>query len=187
MRACGDCQLCCKLLPVRSISKLANVRCDHQRHKKGCAVYPQLGFISPECRLWSCRWLVEDDTADQSRPDRSHIVIDLVPDMITAKDDNTEVRIKVIQIWCDPGFPDAHRADAIRRYMFRRATKGIASLVRFDSYRCLLVVPPPMNSAGEWFERAHVIPQLPESPRIDSSKSAPDAPSYRYAGRLSAG
>lgn len=63
-RQCGDCQLCCKLLPVQSLGKEAGQRCKHQRHSKGCAVYAQLERVSPECRLWNCRWLVENDTAD---------------------------------------------------------------------------------------------------------------------------
>jgi len=79
-RQCGDCQLCCKLLPVKSLAKLAGQRCSHQKHHKGCAVYKQLGRVSPECRLWNCRWLVADDTAELSRPDRSHYVLDLMPD-----------------------------------------------------------------------------------------------------------
>ena len=66
-RRCGDCQLCCKLLPVGALGKAAGERCRHQRHHKGCAVYRKRGFPS-ECGAWSCRWLVEDDTADLSRP-----------------------------------------------------------------------------------------------------------------------
>ena len=46
MRQCGDCQLCCKLLPVKSLAKLAGDRCSHQKHHKGCDVYKQLGRVS---------------------------------------------------------------------------------------------------------------------------------------------
>ena len=28
---------------------------------RGCAVYVQLENVSPECRLWSCMWLVDPD------------------------------------------------------------------------------------------------------------------------------
>jgi hypothetical protein len=38
-RRCGDCQLCCKLLPTREVNKPANTRCQHQRAHKGCAIY----------------------------------------------------------------------------------------------------------------------------------------------------
>ena len=68
-RKCGDCQLCCKLLPTKEIGKVANTRCEHQRTGKGCTIYARRPF---SCSSWSCRWLLEDDTADLSRPDRAH-------------------------------------------------------------------------------------------------------------------
>src|SRR5262245_37028912 len=90
-RHCGECTLCCKLLPVHGgplingirmpsdLDKPAGERCKYQRHGKGCTVYKS--YKMPTCcRVWNCRWLVNDDTQDQSRPDRSHLVIDIVPD-----------------------------------------------------------------------------------------------------------
>jgi|GEM_PF-4597542 len=35
MRRCGDCQLCCDLLPVGSLSKNAGALCKFQKFKKG--------------------------------------------------------------------------------------------------------------------------------------------------------
>lgn len=35
MRKCGDCQLCCRLVPVPTIKKPANVRCAHQSLARG--------------------------------------------------------------------------------------------------------------------------------------------------------
>ena len=48
-RRCGDCQLCCKLLPVRELSKGASERCRHQRVGKGCTVYRQPGMPDNVC------------------------------------------------------------------------------------------------------------------------------------------
>lgn len=154
MRQCGDCQLCCRLLPVRSLGKVAGERCKHQRHSKGCAVYARLATVSPECRLWSCRWLVEDDTADLRRPDRSHYVIDIMPDFVTVRDDesgNLE-HIQVVQIWVDPKFPDAHRDPALRAYLERRAEERIIGLVRYDNERGFAIFPPKLSSTGDWIE-----------------------------------
>lgn len=154
MRQCGDCQLCCKLLPVRSLKKGAGERCQHQRHHKGCAVYARLARVSPECRLWSCRWLVEDDTADLSRPDRSHYVLDLMPDFVVARNNQTGARqnIQCVQIWVDPRFPDAHRDPALRAYLERRAEENIVGLVRFDNTRGLVIFPPALSHDGQWHE-----------------------------------
>jgi hypothetical protein len=133
MRQCGGCTLCCKLLPVKELAKAAGERCRYQRTGKGCAVYhtPKMPF---SCHFWNCRWLVNDDTADLSRPDRTHYVIDIMPDYVTVTDNVTgeKTNVEVIQIWCDPQHPHAHRDPALRRYIERRAAEGKIALVRYN-------------------------------------------------------
>ena len=154
MRQCGDCQLCCKLLPVKSLGKLAGQRCQHQRHHKGCDVYKQLGRVSPECKLWNCRWLVEDDTEGLSRPDRSHYVLDLMPDFVTLRDDATgeAQHVEVVQIWVDPKYPDAHRDPLLRAYLERRAKENVVGIVRWDNERAMVIFPPEMSENRQWNE-----------------------------------
>jgi hypothetical protein len=141
-RKCGDCTLCCKLLPVRELDKGAGERCQHQGVGK-CRVYhrPQM---PPSCRLWNCRWLVDPATAKLHRPDRSHYVIDLMPDLIRLTHNETgEVReIQVFQVWCDPAFRDAWRDPALLAYAERQAEAGIAMLVRFNSTEAMSVWAP---------------------------------------------
>lgn len=153
MRECGDCQLCCRLLPVPPLSKLAGQRCIHQKFRKGCAVH-HTAKMPLECGLWNCRWLVNDDAADLPRPDRAHYVIDLAPDFITAQNNETgEVQhIQVVQIWCDPKYPDAHRDPALRRWIFRRAQDGIATIIRFNARDALTIFAPPLDINDEWHE-----------------------------------
>lgn len=151
MRQCGDCQLCCRLLPVRAIDKLAGQKCQHQKFKTGCVVYLKPA-MPPECRLWNCQWLTGNDTADQSRPDRSHFVIDIMPDFITAKDDDGKpVDIPVVQIWIDPKYPDEHRDPDLRAFLNRRGEHGVAALIRYDSRRAITIFPPSMTGA-DWVE-----------------------------------
>jgi hypothetical protein len=154
-RTCGDCTLCCKLLPVRSLNKLAGQRCQHQSHARGCKVYAKLGSVSPECRLWSCRWLTEDDTAELSRPDRSHYVIDIMPDYVSLRNNETgELQhVQVIQIWVDPKHPDAHRDPALRAYLERRAAENTIGLVRYDDLEGMALFPPSMSDNRQWNER----------------------------------
>jgi len=177
-RRCGECQLCCKLLPMKAgaderlrdggetiaaaiaigvltareaantvtdFDKPAGERCPHQRHHKGCAIYKRRPF---GCRFWNCRWLAEDDTAELSRPDRSHYVIDVSPDFVRA-DGRT---IPVIQVWCDPKHPDAHRDPALRAFLLRRAHEGYAALIRLSNVKAFALAAPPFNSDGEWHE-----------------------------------
>src|SRR5262252_4508162 len=128
MRHCGECTLCCKLLPMkagadarvpqtaaamvasgmadaaeltgmrRDFDKPAGKRCPHQRHHKGCNIYASRPF---GCRVWNCRWLVESDVADIRRPDRCHYVIDLMPDFIDLNphDGSAPIKFQVAVVW----------------------------------------------------------------------------------------
>jgi hypothetical protein len=154
MRKCGDCQLCCRLLPVRELEKLANTKCRHQTFAKGCGVYHKPG-MPPSCAIWNCRWLVNNDTGHMSRPDRSHYVIDIMPDYIQLVPDQggEPINVEVVQIWCDPHYPDAHRDPDLRAYLARRGEEGIAALVRYSSSSGFAIIPPAMAGDGQWHEQ----------------------------------
>jgi hypothetical protein len=147
-RNCGGCTLCCRLVPVAEIGKLAGQRCAHQRHGKGCAVY-QTRPLS--CSGWSCGWLKdEDDAGELSRPDRAHYVIDQRPDFVTMVIGEEEQKMPVLQIWCDPAHRDAHRDPALRRYL---SGGPVAALIRYNSSDAILIVPPEITGSG-WYESA---------------------------------
>jgi hypothetical protein len=151
-RQCGDCQLCCKLLPVPPLQKKAGETCKFQKFHKGCKVYHRPEMPS-ECAIWNCRWLVNDDTADVPRPDRGHFVIDIMPDFITITPDGEEPQnIQVAQVWIDPKYPDAHRDPALRRWMFRRAQAGVATIVRYNAKDAIVIFAPPFDVGGQWHE-----------------------------------
>jgi hypothetical protein len=154
MRECGQCQLCCKLLPVEAVDKLAGQRCKYQRHHKGCAIHAKLMAVAPACAVWNCRWLVEDDTHGLSRPDRSHYVLDIMPDFVTLRNDldGSSQHVQVVQIWVDPGYPDAHRDPALRAYLERRAKENIVGIVRWDDKGAMVIFPPSMNQNRQWNE-----------------------------------
>ena len=120
-RHCGSCTLCCRLLPVeRNLAKPAGERCRYQC-SKGCRVYADLARVSPSCREWSCRWLVDPRCTGMRRPDRVHYVVDIVPDFIGIQrpEGGEVISVPVIQIWCDPDYPDAHRDPGLRAYIAR--------------------------------------------------------------------
>lgn len=145
-RRCGDCQLCCKLmpLPLPLYNKPAGERCKHQKHGVGCAIYARRPAC---CAMWSCRWLVNDDTADLRRPDRSRYVIDVMQDFVTLRpnDGSEPYNVPVVQIWCDAKAPDAWRDPALLAYLDRRGKDGVAAIIRFDNKRGITVFPPSMT------------------------------------------
>jgi hypothetical protein len=147
-RSCGDCTACCRILPVPEIDKPALTRCAHQRHGKGCSIYDKRPM---SCRLWSCLWLTDEATSDLSRPDRSHYVLDPVPDYVTATyDDQPSQDWPVMQIWVDERHPDAHRDPALRAMLDKFM---VMSIVRTGSDAAFLLCPPSRHPEGIWEER----------------------------------
>lgn len=148
-RKCGECTLCCKLLPVPVMRKAGGVRCKHQRLSKGCSIYATRPL---SCAAFSCKWLLEDDTADLSRPDRAHYVLDPMPDYVTVHEVNGLVRkVPVVQVWVDPNYPNAHHDPALRSFLERRSQDGFMALIRYNSYDGFVLVPPIM-AGGQWVE-----------------------------------
>jgi hypothetical protein len=134
--------------------KPAGAPCPHQRHNKGCAVYTKRPW---GCRLWNCRWLVNNDTAELRRPDRSRYVVDLMPDYITAVDNATGERrdVEVVQIWVDPQDRDAWRRDKdLIAFLERRGKEGIAAIMRYSESDALVVFPPSMATDRQWHEHS---------------------------------
>ena len=167
-RHCGDCTLCCRLLPVRTLGKGAGERCRHQ-FSRGCRVYhkPSRGFPA-ECGLWSCKWLTDPATAALRRPDRSHYVIDAVPDMIRVTNSATaEVHeMPCLQIWLDPGFPEAWQDPAL--FAFIEAS-GKPALIRRDQTEGFGIFPPSVTGETKFAVSGNTksVPSITGSRRLD--------------------
>lgn len=138
-RECGQCKLCCKVLPVPEIDKLSNVWCQHAKGA-GCAIYS----TRPRgCRTWSCFWLTDatEKFPDLRRPDKAHYVIDEGADIV--KVDGKQ--IGVAQIWADPGYPAAWRSDeALQRFIRILAQNGSGTLIRRGADLAVLILNPPL-------------------------------------------
>jgi hypothetical protein len=134
---------------VHEWDKPAGERCKHQKFGKGCAIYQNRPF---GCRFWNCRWLVNQDTAYQPRPDRCGYVIDIMPDFVTCERDGEATNIEVVQVWIDPARPDAYRDPRLRAYLERRAQQGIIGLIRFNARDAMTLWPPSISNDGKWHE-----------------------------------
>jgi hypothetical protein len=134
---------------IPDFHKPAGERCKHQRHGKGCAVHGRHPF---GCQIWNCRWLVNDDTGDLRRPDRSGYVVDILPDFVTLDlgGDGNQHNIEAVVIWAET--PDAWRDPALLEYLIRRGAEGKVALIRFNERDGLTVFPPNMCSDGQWHE-----------------------------------
>lgn len=151
-RNCGACKACCTLVPVELADewKPHNVRCKHLR-SSGCGIYAKR---PAPCRAWSCRWLMDASTAAIRRPDLAGYAIDPSLDTILADGEPMEV----IQIWCDPARPDAHRDPALRAWLASMAERfGMVAVVRWGAGDGMVLAPPAFSANGEWFEHRGVM------------------------------
>jgi hypothetical protein len=93
-RKCGDCSLCCKLVPVPSIDKPENVWCKHCKPGKGgCAIQDNKPV---SCALWHCAWLLDSHLGEHWFPRTSKMVMH--PSREATGDRSWIVAV-------DPGFP----------------------------------------------------------------------------------
>lgn len=150
-RVCGGCTLCCKLLPIPALGKLANERCRHQTIK-GCKLHGT-GHKPGECKLFACLWLADRSTAKLKRPDRTHYVIDVDRDEIRTRNNFTEefTIVSAVQIWVDPAFADAWRQDEdLKDWMLAKCrSEGVAFIMRFNTTDAEVVFPPPTDE-DQW-------------------------------------
>jgi hypothetical protein len=125
---------------VHDFDKPAGAHCPHQRHGKGCTVYAKrpLG-----CRTWTCAWLAGEEVL--RRPDRTHYVVDTLPDFIRAEG----VSVQVVQVWIDPDYPDAHRDPGLRAFVERQR---MPALIRRNTHDAFLLVPPCLAKERQWLE-----------------------------------
>jgi hypothetical protein len=73
-RECGECTVCCKVLPVdtKEFRKTSGVLCQHCREGVGCGIYHSR---PPVCRDWYCGWRLLPYLPDDWRPDRSGVIV----------------------------------------------------------------------------------------------------------------
>lgn len=151
MRTCGDCQACCKIMPISEIGKPSNTRCSKQKFGVGCKVYGTQAQ-PPSCKRWSCWWLLSPEF-NLPRPDRAGYIVDPMQDFVVIGEDvHAGKRVPALQIWADPNRPDAWRG-AIEWIKKALAFKGEAvSVIRFNEREAVVLVPPSLSDTGEWKE-----------------------------------
>jgi hypothetical protein len=105
---------------------------------------------------------------DLHRPDRSHIVIDIMPDFVTLVPENRTM--PAVQVWIDPKHRDAHRNPALRAYLEQRGREDHAvAIIRYSPSDGFVLIPPAITG-GDWHEdhtaqreRSHSIAEIVEA------------------------
>ena len=68
---CGDCTLCCDLLPVKWLQKPVNTVCKYC--DKGCMIHETK---EEECKEFNCMYAQVEDIPLELRPDKSHVIFE---------------------------------------------------------------------------------------------------------------
>lgn len=195
-RKCGECTLCCTLLPVLDgqiitsafgrtvnmvkLDKKANQRCPHQC-SKGCRIYDSR---PGDCWAWSCRWLLGGDVGE--RPDRSHVIVDdmLLDAARVGNDEGWSQSVYAVQVWCDPKHRDAWNNPDVLRYLEAECEKRQAIvIVRYSSAEAFALVPPHMSGGRGWVQKESSLREE-NDPRVAEDRKRlglPHVPSRRSA------
>ncbi len=110
-KACGECNLCCKVLEITELAKPAGKLCgDCVRSPLGsCGIYATRPKV---CRDYECLWKGDRAMSPQMRPDRAGTLLMEDPD-------SDEYRAV-----CDPGKPFAWLNPLIFKHLVVMAKSG---------------------------------------------------------------
>lgn len=72
LRSCGDCDLCCKHLPVKEYDSPAGEYCKHC--DSGCTIHETRAQV---CRDFECLWKLQPQIPEEYRPDRIGIFFEM--------------------------------------------------------------------------------------------------------------
>lgn len=128
-RACGSCNMCCKVLHIEDLGKPAGAWCAHARPGVGCAIYDAR---PGNCRQFFCQWILDANFGPEWKPDTAKFVVS----PLTSE---TNLLIGV-----DPNFPNAWRREPyqsqIRQWVKICEGMGRFVIVRVGA-RCLALLP----------------------------------------------
>ena len=68
---CGECTLCCELLPVEWLNKPVNTVCQHCDN--GCMIHETK---DQECKEFNCMYAQENNVPEKLRPDNSKMIFE---------------------------------------------------------------------------------------------------------------
>ena len=77
MSKCGECTLCCELLPIKWLNKPANTKCSHC--DKGCMIYD---IIDDECGGFECAYYQMKKVHIDLRPDNCKVIFEKITDNV---------------------------------------------------------------------------------------------------------
>jgi hypothetical protein len=128
-RQCGDCSMCCKVLPIEDeeLSKPAHQWCQHARPGSGCAIYETR---PAPCRAFACCWLYLEDMGPHWKPTKCKMVVR------HKRDHQSGGRVYIVHL--DRNYPDAWRRSPYYEELKARSGKFRIEIIVSDRCRVLM-------------------------------------------------
>jgi len=135
-RTCGDCQLCCKVMAVRSISKPEGKWCTHCSvgPNGGCSLYPS---HPQDCKDFVCSWLA-GLLPVTLKPSACKVVVSSAT--LTIGDD----KIDCLNVYVDADRPDAYKTGLMGDYLryFGRRLPAVPIVIICGQHRSIIANDP---------------------------------------------
>tara|TARA_R110000772_G_scaffold17946_3_gene49862 strand:+ start:20048 stop:20506 length:459 start_codon:yes stop_codon:yes gene_type:complete len=112
-KECGDCTLCCELLPIGEINKPASVLCGDCVLTKGCSIYDKR---PQSCRDFECSYISSDDMEEDLKPINCNVIFEKVTET---------VHLALIH----PKDLDAWQAEPVKNYILGLKANGISTII----------------------------------------------------------
>lgn len=90
MTECGDCTLCCRLLPVQWMDSPAGELCSECEEGIGCRIFEE---VDERCKKFSCMYNQVENARIELRPDNCGVIFEKLNDKLifgTVEDEMTE-------------------------------------------------------------------------------------------------
>lgn len=101
--------------------------------------------------MWSCAWVLDENLPAFLEPKKCHFVIDCLPDECAMLENGKQVMKQVVQMWVDPGYPNAWQEPAARWAMeFYGLNFQLPTLVRFGNEKGIFVMPSILSPDNKW-------------------------------------
>jgi hypothetical protein len=126
-RQCGDCTMCCKVMPIEELSKPAHQWCQHARPGSGCAIYQSR---PAECRGFACSWLLAKAIGEHWKPTKSKMVL------VHRRDHQLERPL--IMVHTDRSYPNAWRRSPYYEELKRQCGQISVVIILSDRSRVMM-------------------------------------------------
>ena len=137
-RACGTCNMCCKVFDIPALEKPAGAWCQNCKPGAGCTIYDAR---PDQCRAFFCYWMLTPDLTADWKPDKARFVLTI------------DVNTKFLLAQVDSSQPSAWKRDPYYSQFKRWALAGLhegRQVIIFNNKAATIVLPDKDVELGEF-------------------------------------